>query len=103
MNENLANMDLEEGKCACDSLSQVSEESAFEEEDYEQVGTGGTGEEKKGFNVPKFYVKKYQDDKNGLNKTGCPEGACVEDDSKKKKQVTIKILASMPNNAKEEE
>lgn len=60
----------------------MSEESAFEEDDYEEQKDIGAP------NPPKVALKRLTDD---------------QDDGKKSKKVTIKILASMPNNAREEE
>lgn len=74
------NGDRGAGGCGCDSLSQVSEESAFEEDDIEE---------------------QKDNPASALTKPQPKKADEICDDGKKKKQVTIKILASMPNNAKE--
>ena len=65
----------------------MSEESAFEEDDYEEQKDLAPELP----NPPKISLKKQA------------TTAEDPDDGKKSKKVTIKILASMPNNAKEEE
>lgn len=106
INKDIKERDRELG--GVDNLSEVSEESAFEEEDEDYFGVGGGGvgaDQNKNNFKDGGPLAQSNGEKSGKNEAGQDEDnkGNVGEANTKKKKTSIRILASMPRNAKEEE